>query len=90
MKKKPKKPITPKTDASAKSKKKKYKVRNWKEYNQSLVDRGRITFWVSDDAIEAWEAKKKTGKPGKPQQYSDTAIETALMLAIRVQGNRNH
>ena len=26
-----------------------YKIKNWKEYNKSLVDRGSITLWLSDD-----------------------------------------
>lgn len=61
-------------------KKNKYRVRNWKEYNQALVDRGRITFWISEEAIEAWENNEKTGKRGKPQKFSNIAIETALTL----------
>ena len=61
--------------------KKKYKVRNWKEYNQALVDRGSILFWVTDEAIHNWEEQHKTGKPGKPRTFSNTAIETALTLA---------
>ena len=31
-----------------------YKVTNWNEYNQSLKDRGDITFWFSEDAQENW------------------------------------
>lgn len=61
--------------------KKKYKVRNWKEYNQALVDRGSILFWVTEDAIRNWEEQQKTGKRGKPRTFSNTAIETALTLA---------
>jgi hypothetical protein len=61
--------------------KKKYKVRNWKEYNQALVDRGSILFWITDEAIRNWEEQHKTGKRGKPRTFSNTAIETALTLA---------
>lgn len=61
-------------------KKKKYRVRNWKEYNQALVNRGKILFWITDEAIRAWEEKKKTGKRGKPKIYSKIAIETALTV----------
>ena len=28
--------------------KKHYRIRNWKDYNRSLVERGNITFWVSE------------------------------------------
>lgn len=61
--------------------KKKYKVRNWKEYNQALVDRGSILFWINEEAIKNWEEQHKTGKRGKPRTFSNTAIETALTLA---------
>lgn len=60
--------------------KKRYKVRNWREYNQALVDRGKILFWITDEALREWQEKKKTGKRGKPRQYSNLAIETALTL----------
>lgn len=60
--------------------KKMYKVRNWREYNQALVDRGKITFWITDEALKQWEEKRKTGKRGKPKRYSNLAIETALTL----------
>lgn len=60
--------------------KKKYKVRNWKEYNQALVDRGKVLFWITEEAMSNWQEQRGTGKRGKPQQYSDTAIQTALTL----------
>lgn len=61
-------------------KKKHYKVRNWREYNQALVDRGNVIFWVSEKALKAWEERRKTGKRGKPRIYSNIAIETALIV----------
>jgi hypothetical protein len=61
-------------------KKDKYRTRNWKEYNQSLVNRGSITFWFSEDAIEKWHAVERTGKPGRPDTYSDDAIRCGLMI----------
>ena len=60
--------------------KKQYKVRNWKEYNQALVDRGKILFWITEEAMKNWQEEEKTGKRGKPKQYGDTAIKTALTL----------
>lgn len=60
--------------------KKTYKVRNWPEYNQALVDRGKVTFWITEEALKAWQERKKTGTRGKPRTYSDRAIETALLL----------
>ena len=61
--------------------KKKYKVRNWKEYNQALVNRGKILFWITEEAIRNWEEQRKTGKRGKPKQFSNVAIETSLTLS---------
>jgi IS5 family transposase len=78
MKKPSKSPRKQKT--GEKKGKKHYKVRNWKEYNQALVDRGKIFFWITDDAIKNWESREKTGKRGKPRTFSNIAIETALTL----------
>ena len=61
------------------SSKKQYKVYNWREYNQSLVNRGKITLWMNDEALQKW-IPKKTKKNGRPFQYSQTAIDTALMI----------
>jgi hypothetical protein len=57
----------------------KYRIRNWKEYNKSLVQRGSITVWFSEDSIDKWHATP-TGKRGRPATYSDDAILTALLI----------
>lgn len=58
----------------------KKKITNWAEYNKALCKRGSVTFWIDDTAIDAWQCKTHHGKRGRGFQYSDTAIETALML----------
>lgn len=62
--------------------KKKYRVRSWKEYNEALVNRGRIVFHITEEALRQWEAdeREKKKKRGRPKKFSDTAIETALTL----------
>lgn len=75
-----KKPLKPSKKHKQGGNKKQYKVRNWKEYNQALVDRGKVTFWITEKALEDWQEEKKTGKRGKPKLYSNVAIETAIML----------
>ena len=39
-----------------------YKIRNCKQYEAGLIQRGSIRFWINDDAIDQWnpEAKDKT------------------------------
>jgi hypothetical protein len=31
-----------------------YRVKNWREHEKSLRDRGDITLWISQDALDAW------------------------------------
>ena len=58
-----------------------YRVKNWAEYDKALRDRGDITLWISQDAIDAW-TPPQTGKRGAQPLYSDLAIETALSLRL--------
>ena len=57
-----------------------YKVKNWRDYNESLVRRGDITFWFDEDVIDSWEHDNVEWKVGRPFTYSDLAIETLLTL----------
>jgi hypothetical protein len=57
-----------------------YKITNWRNYNESLVQRGSITFWFSDDVLDQWEHDNAEPKVGHPFVYSDVAIESLLML----------
>lgn len=61
-------------------KKKSYKVRNWKEYNEALVNRGRLIFHITDEALRQWEETERNKKRGRPKKFSDIAIETTLTL----------
>ena len=58
----------------------KKQITNWAEYNKELCKRGSVTFWIDDSAIDAWKCKPHHGKRRRDFQYSDTAIETALMI----------
>ena len=60
-------------------KKTKYRVTNLSEYNQTLRQRGDITVWFTDEAIANWRPQK-TGKRGRPMEYSAHAIEAALLV----------
>ena len=58
-----------------------YRVTNWREYEQGLVQRGDVTIWLSPDAIEAWKAKP-SGRRGAQPKFSNVAIETALTMRL--------
>jgi hypothetical protein len=64
----------------AKAKKACYRVTNWKEYNESLVRRGDVTLWFSEEALTSWEHANQGVKVGRPFTYSDGAIECLLAL----------
>ena len=64
-----------------KFKKSTYKVKNWTEYNDALRKRGDITVWFTEEAIQSW-IPESTGKKGRPQKYSNLAIETCLFLRM--------
>ena len=57
-----------------------YRVKNWKEYDRALVQRGSITFWLSDGFEQNW---LHTGEKQRGSQfdYSDKAIE--IMLTVK-------
>ncbi len=57
-----------------------HKIVNWKEYNQALVNRGSVTFWIDDEAISNWYSKTHHGGRGRGHTYSDHAIQTALAI----------
>lgn len=60
-----------------------YRVRNWKDYNRSLINRGNLTIWFSEDAIKGWYQKPaKSKNRGRPFTYSNSTIEFALTLRI--------
>ena len=61
--------------------KKKYRVTNWKEYEQSLCNRGSLTLWISPSVIKSWKPHT-TKRRGGQQRFSDKAIETVLSLRL--------
>jgi len=71
----------PEKRRSSKGSKSKYRIRNWAEYNRSLKQRGSLTLWVENEALDQWTNPAQTGKPGRPTLYHDLAILTALTLA---------
>ena len=64
----------------AKKTKPAYKIRNGAKYNEALVNRGNLTFWISDELIDEWRHDNPDGLQGRPFFYSDLAIETLLTI----------
>lgn len=56
------------------------RIRNWKEYNASLVARGRVTIWLEEGTGEVWYNGKRSGKRGASFTYSAAAIRCVLVI----------
>jgi hypothetical protein len=54
-------------------------VTNWPAYEAGLRQRGSLTVWFTDEAVEAWAAEPRTTRGGRPW-YSPLAILTALTV----------
>ena len=56
-----------------------YKIKNWKEYNQALRQRGSLEIWL-DKAMEQQWRYSGPSQQGAQYQYSDRCIEMAAVL----------
>jgi hypothetical protein len=56
-----------------------YRIRNWREYNRALVQRGSLTIWVDQRALDAW-AYSGPNQWGAQFVYSDLAVQCLLTL----------
>lgn len=58
------------------------KITNWSEYNKSLKNRGNLSIFISESLIKDGHLiiPAKTGKPGRPIQYSNELIEFVLII----------
>ena len=59
---------------------KRYHLRNWSEYNQSLCNRGNLTVWIEEEVLQEWYSSEHRGNRGASDYYSDLAIECLLVL----------
>ena len=53
-----------------------FKVQNWLAYEAGLRQRGSLTLWIEDAALECWQ----TSGPSGQTRFKDAAIQTSLML----------
>lgn len=56
------------------------KIVNWSEYNRSLINRGSLTFWISEDVLKIWTNPKVIDRVGRPETYSDAAVKAICMV----------
>lgn len=56
-----------------------YRTTNWSDYNAALRKRGSLSVWFDPETV--WHADK-TGKRGRPETFSDAAIQTCLTLKV--------
>ncbi len=54
-------------------------MKDWPAYNVALKQRGDVTVWFDEAAVDAWR-QPPSGRPGGQRRYSDIAIVTALTL----------
>lgn len=63
-----------------KKKKQQYRIRNWPDYNKALVQRGSLTLWIDERAIETWLNTDCPVRRGRRRTYADAAIFCSLIL----------
>ena len=63
-----------------KRRKRKYRLRNWPDYNSALVRRGSLTLWVDSRSLDSWLNRDSPARRGRRQLYADAAILCCLML----------
>lgn len=57
-----------------------YRLRNWKQYNRALCQRGDLNLWIDQETLREWHQPAKTGQRGAPRRYHDSSILCALTL----------
>src|ERR671913_2551313 len=72
-------PFKPNQDRRHHIPRQKHKVTNWPAYEAGLRQRGSLTVWFTEEAVEAWAAEPRTTRGGQ-SDYSPLAILTALTL----------
>ena len=72
-------PFKPNQDRRHHIPRQKHRLTNWPAYEAGLRQRGSLTVWFTEEAVEAWAAEPRATRGGQPW-YSPLAILTALTL----------
>lgn len=62
--------------------KKKYRIRNWPEYNRALCQRGSLNLWFSSESLAKWHNPPHNYRSARPLHYSNDAILTILLIRL--------
>lgn len=57
-----------------------YRVKNWSDYDKALVQRGSITFWLTDDFEKKW---RHTGEKQRGRQFEYSNQAVLVMLTVK-------
>jgi hypothetical protein len=60
--------------------KRRYRIRNWQEYNKALVHRGSLTLWIDSRSINTWLNQDAPHRRGRRRTYTDAAILCSLLI----------
>jgi Transposase DDE domain len=60
--------------------KQEYRIRNWREYNKALTQRGSLTLWIDTHSTDTWLDQDTPARRGRRRRYTDAAISCALTL----------
>ena len=63
-----------------KRKKRRYRLRNWPDYNSALVRRGSLTLWLDSRSLDTWLSRDSPAHRGRRRLYADSAILCCLLL----------
>jgi hypothetical protein len=58
----------------------KYRIRNWKQYNTALINRGSLTIWFDPASRHHWLNHNLPSGRGRPLKYADAAILCCLTI----------
>lgn len=56
--------------------------RDWKKYNQTLINRGSITFLIDPKVLKSFNLKEKRAGRGRPALFSNPLIHMLLLTKI--------
>lgn len=60
--------------------KRRYRIRNWRDYNKALVGRGSLTLWIDSRSIDKWLNQDRPARRGRRHTYTNLAVECCLLL----------